>query len=143
MIKKNVLNELMMEEGQEREVLYEFGFNGKFKVYEPGSEFRSLIEELVEQAKNDDSFELSDEDSLRAVFASVTNLPDDFPELLEKENFSKIYSRPKRVFKQMAEAISQLATEEVNMAIKRHESFNNMPNSAKRRLLEKYKSEKK
>jgi len=137
--KKSILNEMMLDEGTEREVLHEFGLNGKFKVYDPGEEFKSLIMELVEQSKGDDGFELSDEDSLRVIFASITNLQEDFPELLEKDNFSKICNRPTRVFKKMAEAVSQLATDEVNSAIKRYESFNNMPNSAKRRLVEEYK----
>lgn len=137
-----ILDELMLEEGQTREVLGEFGLGGRFKVYSPNEDFRLLMEELIEKSKEEGEYTLTDNDSLRVMFSVLTNFPEDFPNLLEKEKFDKICENPKRVFSKMSILIAEIVNDEINQINKDLTRMNNMPNSAKARLIKKFKEDK-
>lgn len=137
----NAIDELMLEEGIEREVRAVFGKGGKFKVYEVDKKFLDFIGELIEKNKENEEFELTDIETTRAMFLLLTNFEEDFPQLLEKEKFEKIYNHPRKVFSKIAEELAVIASEEVITYVDRIDRFNKMPNSFKRRLAEKHRKE--
>lgn len=134
----DLINELTQEKINEKQVLKEFGEGGKFKVYDiyPGAMI--LIHDMLE---TDNDIDIDSPDVMRLFFLAFSNMEEVDKELLGKDVFSLLITKPNAIMSEMITEVLKVSNNALEKYIEAIQTYNELPDEQKVELIKFFNKE--